>query len=166
MMRPVPPFIRFQPPTHIAIEGVDNRVFVEDGTLPPGYALRPGTSDAYIVRDTEQNAVAKTQALAAKTVKTNASAIPTHAQAAQAVINTSVNPAHAAIADAVAANSGGAVVPVPPSYAGSPKFVDAHRAQSSVQIYWWPPTFVSSVTPSTSSAHAVSLAAAAAARVL
>lgn len=165
--RIIPPFELVSPPTHVAIEGVNNRVFVEDGTLPPGYVHRIGTGDAMIVKDTQAAAEERTRALASATIASQGPrAVVSHTAAAQAVINTSVSPAHAAIADAVAANGGRAVVPVPPSYASAPKFVDAHLAQSSVQAYWWPPTFVSSVTPSTADAHAVSLAATSAARTL
>jgi hypothetical protein len=168
MMRPaVPQYLPVFPPAAVEVLGVNDRMFVENGELPPGYVRRVDAPDALAIQTTENQAVKQTQQLAAQTVASKGSgAVPTRASAAQAVINTGGSPAHAAIADAIAANNGRAVVAVPPAYAGSPAYVDAHRAQSSVQNYWWPPTFVSTVTPVTSDAHAVSIAATAAARTL
>jgi hypothetical protein len=145
---------------------VNNRVFMEDGTLPPGYVFTAGAVDAHSIRDAEAQALAKTQALAAQAVAKSAGAVPSHTQAAQAVLNTGGAPAHAAIADAIAARTGQAVVAVPPSYAAAPAYVDAHLARSSVQAFWWPPTAVSTVKPITAAAHAVAIAATTSAQTL
>ena len=165
MMRPIPAYTTTIPPASIHVLGVNERMFVEDGTLPPGYVHRIGAPDAYAIKASEEQAAKKTQALAAQTLaQKGKGAVPSHGAAVQAVINTGGSPAHAAIADVVSSTAGRAVVPVPPSYATSPAYVDAHLAQSSVQAYWWPPTFVSTVTPITQAAHAVSIAATTAAR--
>lgn len=138
------------------------RVFQEFGVVRPSYILGPigsgGPNPVGVVAATNADAVRTTQNLASTASPAMSSIGPVRAQ--QSTLNTGVNPTAAAAADAAAATLGYAVVQVPAMYAGTGRgFADANRARSSIQDYFFQPTFVSQVLPVSRDAHAVAIAA-------
>ena len=148
-------------PVGIVTKNVDDRVLLEYGVVPPTYI---GGQDPRwnagptVIQATQAQAVATTTRLAAAAGGAPGAINPTRAQ--QATLNTAVSPSAAAAADAAAATLGRAVVRVPAMYAGTGhNYTDANRARSSIQDYFFQPTFVSQILPISQDAHAVAIAA-------
>ena len=145
-------------PMTILTKNVDDRVMLEFGTVRPQYIGQEAAPVLDVVQATNAAAVQQTQALAATAPPATAGMSLTRAQ--QSTLNTGVGPTAAAVADVVAATTGYPVVQVPAMYAGNGRtFVNANLARSSIQDYFFQPTFVSQVLPVSRDAHAVAIAA-------
>ncbi len=139
------------PPVRVLTKNVNELTWDITGNVRQEF-INKGFGD--VIQDTNVQAVQQTKLLA-----TTAAAPVDALHAQQATLNTALNPLVAGRADAVARSTQRPVVPVPPMYGGE-GFTDASRARSSIQDYFFPPTFVSQILPVSNAAHDVAIAAA------
>jgi hypothetical protein len=132
---------------------------VGPGAGPGGFAAPGATTSVF--RGTQGSVVPASIAAAAQQttgLASNVGGAPSSLEAAQAVINAGLPAPVAAAASAAAAITGEPMVPVPAAYSGE-GFTSARKASSSVQNYFFPPTWVSRATPITGAMHGVAVSA-------